>query len=164
MLDINSYKINRINFNKKNTKNPNFNDYNIIYGDKKVSFYIKKTINITPITCYKNKYNIIIKIDDESKQVIESIEEKYIVEMKINREDYIPIIKQNDKGSVIKLKVMNRYKKLEIDILDEEKDPITSDELEKNDKINCLIEISNFWNFNGKTGLIIYAKKIYKLY
>ena len=66
-------------------------------------------------------------------------EDKYIEEMDIKREDYIPIIKQNSKGNVIKLKVMNRYKKLEIDILDEEKDPITHDELEKYDKINCLI-------------------------
>ena len=158
MLDINSYKVSRINFNKKKT------NFYIKHGDNKVSFYVNKTINITPINCYNNKYNILIKIDDRTKEIIESIEEKYIQDMEIKRADYIPIVKTNDKGNVVKLKVMNRYKKLIIDILDEEKDPITQYELEVNCKIKCQIEISNFWNFNNKSGLIIYAKKISKIY
>ena len=130
----------------------------------KVSFNVNKTINITPINCYKNKYNILIKIDERTKEIIQSIEDKYIQDMEIKRKDYIPIIKENDKGCVVKLKVMNRYRKLMIDLFDEEKDPITQDELEVNSKIKCQIEISDFWNFNGKSGLLIYAKKISKIY
>ena len=158
MLDINIYNKSKINFNKKKT------NFYIKHGDNKVSFYVNKTINITPINCYKNKYNILIKIDDRTKEIIQSIEEKYIEEMEIKKEDYIPIVKTNDKGNVVKLKVMNRYSKLIIDLFDEEKDPITQDELEVNSKIKCLIEISNFWNFNNKSGLLIYAKKISKIY
>ena len=158
MIDLNVYKVNRINFNKKKT------NYYIRYGENKVSFYVNKTINITPISSYKGKCNIIIKIDERTKEVIESIEEKYIEEMGIKREDYIPIVKQNDKGCVVKLKVMNRYKKLIIDLFDEENDPMCQDELEVNSKIKCQIEISNFWNFNNKSGLIIYATKISKIY
>ena len=158
MLDVNTYKVNRINFNKKKT------NFYVKHGDIKVSFYVNKTINITPISGYKGKFNIIIKIDDRTKEIIESIEEKYIQDMEIKRENYIPIIKQNKKGNVVKLKVMNRYNKLIIDLFDEERDPITQDELEVNSKIKCQIEISNFWNFNNKSGLIIYAKKISKIY
>lgn len=158
MLNINLYNIEKINFYKKKT------NYYIKYDKNPVEFYINDTINITPITCYKNKYNIILKIDDKSKEIIENIENKFINRYSIDKNDYIPVIKNNEKGNVIKLKIMNRYKKLLIDLYDINKEPIMTTDLEKFTKVRCLINISNFWSFNEKYGLLVYCKKINKIY
>ena len=157
MLDINLFDIEQVSFRNKKT------NYYVKQGKNKIVFYVRKTINITPITCYNYKYNIIIKIDDRTKEIIESIEKKFIAENKIKEEDYMTIIKQNDKGNVIKLKLENRYHRLTTELFDEDTDAMCSDDLEKFSKINCAIDIRNFWNFNGKYGLLVYAKKIYKL-
>ena len=157
MIDINIIKINKINFNLKKT-----NTY-IKYNDKQLEFYVNDTINITPVSSFKNKYNIIIKIDEKTKNIIEEIENKFLNDNNIKKENYIPIIKQNDKGYVIKLKIMSRYKKVLINCFDEDKEPILYSDIEKFTKIKCHIHICNFWNFNGKYGLLIYAKKINKL-
>jgi hypothetical protein len=158
MLNINSYNIEKINFNKKKT------NYYIKYDKKPIEFYVNNTINITEITSYKNKSNIIIKIDEKTKEIIENIENKFINQYYIDKNDYIPIIKNNEKGNVIKLKIMNRYQKLLIDLYDINKEPIVVNDLEKFTKIKCLIHIGNFWNYNEKYGLLIYCKKINKLY
>lgn len=157
MLDFKLIKINKINFNIKKT------NFFIKQENKKIEYYINDTINITEVSEYNNKYNIVIKINEETKDLIESIENKYIEENNIPRENYIPIIKENEKGSVIKLKIMNRYRKVLLDCYDEDKDPISYTEIEKYTKMRCAIHISNFWNYNGKCGLLVYAKKIYKL-
>ena len=157
MLDINLFDIEQVIFRNKKT------NFYIKQGKNKLVFYVRKTINITPITCYKYKYNIIIKIDERTKDIIEAIEEKFIQENNIKKENYIPIIKQNDKGFVIKLKIENRYNKITTELLDEDKDPMSYMDLEKMSKIDCVIDIRNFWNFNGKFGLLVYAKKICKL-
>lgn len=157
MLDINLFDIEQVIFNNKKT------NFYIKQSKNKIVFYVKKTINITPITCYKYKYNIIVKIDNRTKEIIESIEKKFIKEYKIKEEDYIPIIKQNEKGNVIKLKIENRYNKIITEILDEDKDAMCHGDLEQFSKINCAIDIRNFWNFNGKYGLLVYAKKIHRI-
>lgn len=158
MLDFKLINLDRINFNIKKT------NFYIKYDKKKnVEFYVNKTINITPVTCFKYKYNIILKIDEETKKLIEQIENKFLEENYIKRENYIPIVKQNDKGFVIKLKIMNRYKKVIFDCFDEDKEPISYTEIEKFTKNRCLIHISNFWTYNGKCGLLVYAKKLHKL-
>jgi len=157
MIDFNLIKLDKINFNNKKT------NYYIKHDNNNIEFYVKDTINITPVTSYNYKYNIILKIDENTKELIEQIENKFLTENNISRENYIPIIKQNDKGYVIKLKIMNRYKKVLFDCFDEDKDPISYTEIEKFTKNKCLIHISNFWNFNGKFGLLVYAKKFYKL-
>ena len=157
MLDINLFDIEKVSFKNKKT------NYYVKQGKNKIVFYVRKTINVTPISEYKYKYNIIIKIDDRTREIIESIEQRFIQENNIKEEDYMRIVKQNDKGSVIKLKIENRYSKITTELVDEDNDAICVDELEALSKIDCVIDIRNFWNFNGKFGLLVYAKKICKL-
>lgn len=157
MIDFKLINLDRINFNSKKT------NFYIKHNEKNIEFYVNDTINVTPITCYYGKYNMIIKIDEQTKELIEKIENKFIEENNISKEDYIPIVKQNDKGFVMKLKVMNRYKKVILECFDEDKEPISYTEIEKLTKMRCAIHISNFWNYKGKYGLLVYAKKIHKL-
>ena len=159
MLDINLFDAEKVIFKNKKT------NYYVKQGKNKVVFYVRKTINVTPITQKEdtNKFNIIIKIDDRTKEIIQSIEQKFIQENDIKEENYIPIVRQNDKGNVMKLKIENRYSKITTELLDEDKDAICVDELEALSKIDCVIDIRNFWSFNGKFGLLVYAKKICKL-
>lgn len=155
MIDFNIIKIDKINFNLKKT------NFYIKHDKKNIEFYVNDTINITPITCYKYKYNMLLKIDDNTKKLIEDIEEKFLNENNIKKENYIPIIKTNDNGNVIKVKILNRYKKVLVDCFDKYKEPILYTEIEKFTKMKCLIHISNFWNYNNKYGLLVFLKKIY---
>ena len=157
MLDINLFDIEKVNFKNRKT------NYYIKQGKNKIVFYVRKALTVTPITCYKYKYNIIIKIDDRTKEIIESIEQKFIQHNDIKEKDYIPIVKTNDKGNVIKLKIENRYSKILTEVLDEDKDAMLYSDIESLEKIDCVIDIRNFWNFNGKFGLLVYAKKICRL-
>ena len=154
MLDRNLIKISKINFNKKKT------NYYIKHDDKKMEFYIRDTINIFPISNYNKKYNLVIKIDDETKELIKNIENKFIEENKIERKNYIPIIKENDKGNIIKLKILYRYEKLVLECFNKNKEHIFYKDIDKHTKMDCLINICNFWNYNNKYGMIIYLTKI----
>ena len=154
MIDLNFINKKKINFNKKKT------NYYVNYDNKSFEFYIKDTINIFPITNYGNKYNLVIKINDDIKQIIEDIENKFLVQHNIEKKNYIPIIKTNDKGNIIKLKIMYRMNKLILDCYNKDKQNILYSDIQKNTNIKCLVKISNFWNYNNKYGLLIYLKKI----
>jgi hypothetical protein len=154
MFNNSCYSIDKINFiSKKSNFYPKYNN-------KKISFYIKDTFNVTPISEYKGKYNILVKMDENTKTFIKDIEKKFMEENNIDKDDYIPLYKEE----IIKLKIYNHYKKLSVEVFDEDKKMIGYQSLGKNSKIKCLIEINNFWNYNGKYGMIIYVKKIFKLY
>jgi CRISPR/Cas system CMR subunit Cmr4 (Cas7 group RAMP superfamily) len=154
MIDRNIININKINFKKK------FSNYYIKHDDNDIKFYIRNTINIFPITNRDNKYNLTIKLDDETKKIIEDIETKFIEQNNINEDDYIPIIKTNDKGSILKLKIMNRYNKLVLKCMDRFKQGILYSDIEKYTKMDCKIHICNFWNYKGKYGLLVYVNGI----
>lgn len=154
MIDRNVINIKKINFKKK------FSNYYIKHNDNDIKFYIRNTINIFPITNKGNKYNLTIKLDDETKKIIEDIEKKFIEENDIDPDDYIPIIKTNDKGNIIKLKIMCRYNKLILNCVDKMKQPILYSDIEKYTKMVCKIHICNFWNYKGKYGLLVYVNGI----
>jgi hypothetical protein len=154
MIDKNIININKINFKK------NFSNFYIKHNDNHIKFYIRNTINIFPITNKGNKYNLTIKLDEDTKKIIEKIEKKFIEENGINQDDYIPIIKTNDKGSIIKLKIMYRYNKLILKCIDRFKQEILYSDIEKYTNMDCKIHICNFWNYKGKYGLLVYLNEI----
>lgn len=159
MLDIKNFKEDEINF-----KNNRGNDL-VFYKNNKIQFYLKNSRTVTEITEYNGKKNILVKIEDEYTNFFEKLEKKYIEEYGIEKKNFISLLKKNDKGTIIKLKVnYNKYKKTYINIYDENKEEITEDDLEKDCNVDCVIEIDRFWNFNGKTGYIVLVKKINKKY
>lgn len=137
----------------------------IFYKKNKIQFYLKNSRTITGISEFNGKKNILVKIDDEYKIFFEKLEKKYIETYNIDKSNFISLLKKNEKGTIIKLKVnTNKYKKTYINIYDENKEEILEEDLGKNQNIDCLIELDRFWNFNNKYGYIVLVKKINKKY
>lgn len=158
MFDINNYKEEDIILKKYNNSNI------VFYKNKKIQFYLKNCRTITNITEYNNKKNILVKIDEKYKNFFEKLEKKYIEYKNIDIKNFISLMKKNDNGTIIKLKINKRYNKTYINIYDENKEEILEEDLDKNENVDCLIEIDRFWNFNDKYGYIIIVKKIYRKY
>jgi len=155
MFDINNYIDENLEIYEKN------NNYYICYNKKKIQFYLKKSLTITEITEYKGKTNILVKIEDEYKIFLKKLEKKFLKKFNIEEENLISLIKENEKGNIIKLKINKRNKKIILDVFNKNKEHISYKDIEKYQKIRCLIEIDRIWNYNNKNGFIIIVKKIY---
>lgn len=146
----------------------NFRDYRgnilVFYKKNKIQFYLKKSRTITGITEYNGKKNILVKIEEEYVKFFQNLEKKFLTEYNIEKKDFISLLKTNNSGSIIKLKINKRKNNSLINIYNEYDEEIIEDQLEKNENINCLIEIDRFWNFNKKYGYIVLVKKIKKLH
>lgn len=159
MFDIKNYKLEDINFKKYSTSDL------VFYKKNKIQFYLKNSRTITGISEYKGKKNILVKIEDEYKKFFEIFEKNYIEQKNIDKSNFISLLKKNEKGTIIKLKInTNKYGKTYLDVYDENKEEILEEDIEKDQNVDVLIEIDRFWNFNGKTGYIVLVKKIYKKY
>lgn len=156
MLDIKNYKEDEINFKEYNSSDL------VFYKEKKIQFYLKNSRTITEITEYKGKKNILVKIEDEYRDFFEKLEKNFIEKKNIDKKKFISLLKKNKNGTIIKLKVNQRYKKTYINIYDKHKEEILEEDLEKNENVDCLIEIDRFWSFNDSYGYIVLVKKIYK--
>jgi hypothetical protein len=154
MFDINNYSDE--NFIFKNNKN----NYYLTYKNKKIQFYLKKNLTITGITEYYNKENILVKIEKEYLNFLEKIEKIFIEKYNIDKKDFISLIKKNEKGGILKLKIKKIKNKRYIEVFDKNNNIILPESLEKNMKVKCLVEIDRFWNYNDKYGYIIIVKKI----
>lgn len=155
MFDIKNFTTDNIEITN------NKGNYYVCYKNKKIQFYLKKCFTITEITHYKGNENILVKIEDEYKDFFKKIENFFIEKYNIDKKNFISLIRTNEKGSIIKLKIMKRYNKNEIEIFNKNNENILKNEIIKNINIKCLIEFDRFWNFNNKYGYIINIKKIY---
>jgi len=155
MFDINNYIEDEIYFKKISGSKL------VYYKNNKIQFYLKNCKNITRITEYKGKKNILVKIDDKYKNFFNTLEKKFLNEECKKEENMISLMKSNKNGTIIKLKVNKRNNRTYINIFDKYKDEITEDEFESNCNIDCLIEFDRFWEYNDKYGYIILVKKIY---
>lgn len=159
MLDIKNYKRDEINFKRYRGSDL------VFYNKKKIQFYLKNSRTITGITEYNGKKNILVKIEDEYKKFFEDLEKKFIEDFQIDKKNFISLLKKNDKGTIIKLKVnKNKYNKTYINIYDHNKEELLEEDLEKDENVDCLVEIDRFWNFNDSHGYIVLVKKITKKY
>jgi len=155
MFDINNYIEENLEiYNKKG-------NYFITYNKKKIQFYLKKSLTITEISEYKGKINILVKIENEYKDFFKKLEKIFLKKFNIEEERLITLIKENEKGNIIKLKINKRNKKMILDVFDKSLEHISYKEIEKYQKIKCLIEIDRIWEYNEKNGFIIIVKKIY---
>lgn len=155
MLDIKNFIEEDINFKEYDTNNL------VFYKNKKIQFYLKNCKNITEISEYQGKKNILVKINKEYENFFDFLEKKFLEEKKKDKKNFISLMKKNNNGTIIKLKVNKRREKSFINIYNKFKEEILEEELEKNNNIDCLIEIDRFWEYNGKIGYIIIVKKIY---
>jgi hypothetical protein len=155
MFDINNYIEDNLEIYEKK------GNYYITYNKKKIQFYLKKSLTITEISEYKGKINILIKIEDEYKNFFKKLEKIFLKKFNKEEEDLITLIRENDKGNIIKLKINKRNKKIILDVFDKNQEYISYKEIEKYQKIRCLIEIDRIWDYNDKNGFIIIVKKIY---
>ena len=155
MLDIKNFIEEDINFKEYDTINL------VFYKNKKIQFYLKNCKNITEISEYQGKKNILVKINKEYENFFDFLEKKFLEEKKKDKKNFISLMKKNNNGTIIKLKVNKRREKSFINIYNKFKEEILEEELEKNNNIDCLIEIDRFWEYNGKIGYIIIVKKIY---
>lgn len=158
MFDIKNYILEDIRFQKYSSSRL------IFYKKNKIQFYLKKSRTITGITEYNGKKNILVKIEDEYRDFIEIIEKKYIEEYNIDEKNFISLLKKNKNGTIIKLKINKKKNNSLINIYDEHNEEILEEDLEKNQNVDCLIEMDRFWNYNDKCGYIILVKKITKKY
>ena len=155
MFDINNYIEENLEIYEKK------GNYFITYNKKKIQFYLKKSLTITEITEYKGKNNILVKIEDEYKNFFKKLEKIFLKKFNIEEERLITLIKENEKGNIIKLKINKRNKKIILDVYDKNQEYISYKDIEKYQKIRCLIEIDRIWDYNDKNGFIIIVKKIY---
>tara|TARA_B110000285_G_C15140071_1_gene630124 strand:+ start:412 stop:882 length:471 start_codon:yes stop_codon:yes gene_type:complete len=153
MFDINNY----IEDNLKMYENKG--NYYITYNNIKIQFYLKKSLAITKISEYRGKINILVKIEDEYKDFFKKLENLFLKKFNIEKNNLISLIKENEKGSIIKLKINKRNKKMILDVYKNE-EPVSYEDIEKFDKVRCLIEIDRIWNYNDKNGFLIIVKKI----
>lgn len=155
MFDINNYKDENLEiYNKKG-------NYFITYNKKKIQFYLKKSLTITEITEYKGKINILVKIEDEYKLFFKKLEKIFLEKFDIDKNRLITLIKENEKGNIIKLKINKRNRKIILDVFDKNKEYISYEDIQKYQKIKCLIEIDRIWEYNEKNGFIVIVKEIY---
>lgn len=136
-------------------------NYFITYNKKKIQFYLKKSLTITEITEYRGKNNILVKIEDEYKDFLKKLEKIFLKKFNIEEDKLITLIRENEKGNIIKLKINKRNKKIILDVYDKNEEYISYKEIEKYQKIRCLVEIDRIWDYNDKNGFIIIVKKIY---
>jgi len=155
MFDINNYIEENLEIYEKK------GNYFITYNKKKIQFYLKKSLTITEITEYKGKNNILVKIEDEYKNFFKKLENIFLKKFNIKKDNLITLIRENDKGNIIKLKINKRNKKIILDVFDKNQEYISYKDIEKYQKIRCLIEIDRIWDYNDKNGFIILVKKIY---
>lgn len=155
MFDINNYIEENLEIYEKK------GNYFIIYNKKKIQFYLKKSLTITEITEYKGKNNILVKIEDEYKNFFKKLEKIFLKKFNIEEDNLITLIRENEKGNIIKLKINKRNRKIILDVYDKNQEYISYKEIEKYQKIRCLIEIDRIWDYNDKNGFIIIVKKIY---
>jgi hypothetical protein len=153
MFDINNYIEDNLEMYE------NKGNYYITYNKKKIQFYLKKSMAITKISEYRGKINILVKIEDEYKIFFKKLENIFLKKYNIEKNNLISLIKENEKGSIIKLKINKRNKKMILDVYKKE-EPISYEDIEKFDKIRCLVEIDKIWNYNNKNGFLIIVKKI----
>ena len=133
----------------------------IFYKKNKIQFYLKKCKNITRITEYKGKKNILVKIEEEYKNFFKKLEKKFLEKNGREEKDLISLMRTNKSGTILKLKVNKRKEKTYINVYNKFKEEIIEDDLEKDSNIDCLIELDRFWEYNGKIGYIVIVKKIY---
>ena len=155
MFDINNYIEENLEIYEKK------GNYFITYNKKKIQFYLKKSLTITEITEYKGKNNILVKIEDEYKKFFKKLEKIFLKKFNIEEDNLITLIRENEKGNIIKLKINKRNRKIILDVYDKNQEYISYKEIEKYQKIRCLIEIERIWDYNDKNGFIIIVKKIY---
>jgi hypothetical protein len=155
MFDINNYTEENLEIYEKK------GNYFITYNKKKIQFYLKKSLTITEITEYKGKNNILVKIEDEYKIFFKKLEKIFLKKFNIEEDNLITLIRENEKGNIIKLKINKRNRKIILDVYDKNQEYISYKEIEKYQKIRCLIEIDRIWDYNNKNGFIIIVKKIY---
>jgi len=155
MFDINNYIEENLEIYEKK------GNYFITYNKKKIQFYLKKSLTITEITEYKGKNNILVKIEDEYKNFFKKLEKIFLKKFNIEEDNLITLIRENEKGNIIKLKINKRNKKIILDVYDKNQEYISYKDIEKYQKIRCLIEIDRIWDYNDKNGFIIIVKKIY---
>lgn len=155
MFDINNYIEENLEIYEKK------GNYFITYNKKKIQFYLKKSLTITEITEYKGKNNILVKIEDEYKNFFKKLEKIFLKKFNIEEDNLITLIRENEKGNIIKLKINKRNRKIILDVFDKNQEYISYKEIEKYQKIKCLIEIDRIWDYNDKNGFIIIVKKIY---
>ncbi len=155
MFDINNYIDENLEIYEKK------GNYFITYNKKKIQFYLKKSLTITEITEYKGKNNILVKIEDEYKIFLKKLEKIFLKKFNIEKDRLITLIRENEKGNIIKLKINKRNKKIILDVFNKNGEYISYDEIQKFQKIKCLIEIDRIWEYNKKNGFIVIVKKIY---
>jgi hypothetical protein len=154
MFDINNFIEDKIEIVKSD------NCYYLFYNKKKIQFYLKKSFTITKITEYKGKKNILVKIDNKYNKFFEKIKKIFLKKFDINHNEFIDSIRTNEKGSIIKLKINKRNKKIVLDVFNQQEEYIGYEEIEKYQKVNCLIEIDRIWDYRNKFGIITILKKI----
>jgi len=154
MFDINNYIEENLEIYEKK------GNYFITYNNKKIQFYLKKSLTITKISEYKGKINILVKIENEYKEFFKKLEMIFLKKFNIEKNNLISLIKENEKGNIIKLKINKRNKKIILDVFDKSEEHISYEDIEKYDKVRCLIEIDRIWNYNEKNGFLIILKKI----
>lgn len=158
MFDIKNFIEDEIFFKKYNKS------ILVFYKNNKIQFYLKNSRTITGISEYYGKKNILVKIEEEYVKFFKKLEEKFLTEYEVDEKDFISLMKTNNNGSIIKLKVNQRKNNSQINIYNEYDEEILEDDLEKNENVNCLVEIDRFWNFNQKYGYIVLVRNIKKLH
>jgi len=96
-----------------------------------------------------------------NKNFFKKLEKIFLKKFNIEEDNLITLIRENEKGNIIKLKINKRNKKIILDVYDKNQEYISYKDIEKYQKIRCLIEIDRIWDYNDKNGFIIIVKKIY---
>lgn len=102
----------------------------------------------------KNKYTIVIRINEQQKEFFLGLQKHIMETLKINSNEFIPIVKKD----FIKLKLEYRGK-FQVTIK-QDGELFTPYELEKGLTAKCNIHLKNIWKFNGKCGLIMVLKNL----
>jgi hypothetical protein len=155
VLDIKKISCNRITtFFRKN-------NYYFRYGKYKLKFkLVDICISNIENSKYTNKMHIKFRLDPEHIKDIVALEDHIYGTLNIEPKNYKSILN----GQILDSKVIERYKKFEIDIFDSNANLITMSELKENEMVDSEFELRNIWklDLNGipKYGIIVVIHKI----
>lgn len=153
---------NKINIESISFKNGYKNNINVMYKSKKLLLKTSSMIcNSSILEDGKNKYKLTFDLTDSenfSKFLIKLQLKIKSLEIDLNDEEcsYINFLKTDNTW---KVRVPYRYKKFEVDIQNED-ELITTSDIKENMIVDCVVELTNIWVYQGLYGCIWTVKKI----
>ena len=152
--------LNKINYNKITTFYRK-NNYYFKYGKDKLKLKLQDIcISNIESNKYTNKMHIKFRLDSEHIKEIIALEDHIYGTLNIKPKNYKSVLN----GQILDSKIIERYKKFEIDIFDSDDNLMTINELSENELVNAEFELRNIWKLNltdePKYGIIVIVSKI----